>query len=164
MDKYATTYRINELHPQNEYSISLGYIEKVKGKDGKYSTELTVEDVINIRTPSTNIELGIEKISKGKVYFNFKMTNEYVLDSAQIKLVCVEQQSDDPNCYDNYILLQKDNLLTSLNNEGFSSSLNLPAASKVELQLTNAQYKGKDVTDSLNIKKKFYYSPLQSSN
>ena len=79
LDKYANTYRINGLSPKHEYSISLGYVERVKGVDGNYTAQDVIEDVINVRTTKSDVALNIEKISKGHVYFNVKMTKNYAL-------------------------------------------------------------------------------------
>ena len=59
LDKYATTYRINHLSPKHEYSISLGYVERIKGIDGNYNAQDTIEDVINVRTIKGDVSLSI---------------------------------------------------------------------------------------------------------
>lgn len=145
LDKYATSYRINGLSPKHEYSISLGYVERIKGVDGNYSPSDVIEDVINVRTTKSDIKLSIEKISKGYVYFNVKMTNNYALESGSIAL------------YSDGVFLSKVhiNIDESLKSSGFSSKIPLSDGSIMELKLEDAVYSGKNV--DLNIKKKFVY-------
>lgn len=145
LDKYASTYRINGLSPKHEYSISLGYVERVKGVDGNYIAQDVIEDVINVRTTKSDVLLQIEKIAKGHVYFNVKMTNKYALESGTIAL------------YSDGIYLSSVNIDTNeaLKVNGFSSKIPLADGTIMELRLEGAVYAGKNV--DLNVKKKFVY-------
>lgn len=145
LDKYASTYRINGLSPKHEYSISLGYVERVKGLDGNYVAQDAIEDVINVRTTKSNVLLQIEKISKGHVYFNVKMSNHYALESGKISL------------YADGVYLSSVNIDTieALKVNGFSSKIPLADGTIMELRLENSIYSGKEV--DLNVKKKFIY-------
>lgn len=145
LDKYATTYRINGLSPKHEYSISLGYIERVKGLDGNYIAQDIIEDVINVRTTKSDISLRIEKISKGHVYFNVKMTTNYALESGKISLYS-----------DGIFISNVDiDINEALKVNGYSSKMPLSDGSILEIRLENAVYAGKNV--DLNVKKKFVY-------
>jgi len=145
LDKYATSYRINGLSPKHEYSISLGYVERIKGVDGNYTPSDVIEDVINVRTTKSDIKLSIEKISRGYVYFNVKMTNNYALESGNVSL------------YSDGMFLSKVNINIdeALRTSGFSSKIPLSDGSIMELKLEDAVYSEKNV--DLNIKKKFVY-------
>lgn len=145
LDKYANTYRINGLSPKHEYSISLGYVERVKGVDGNYTAQDVIEDVINVRTTKSDVALNIEKISKGHVYFNVKMTKNYALESGSIALY-----SD--GVFISYINIDVNEALKV---NGFSSRIPLADGTIMELRLENAIYAGKGV--DLNVKKKFVY-------
>ena len=145
LDKYANTYRINGLSPKHEYSISLGYVERVKGVDGNYTAQDVIEDVINVRTTKSDVALTIEKISKGHVYFNVKMTKNYALESGSIALY-----SD--GVFISYINIDVNEALKV---NGFSSRIPLADGTIMELRLENAIYAGKGV--DLNVKKKFVY-------
>lgn len=145
LDKYANTYRINGLSPKHEYSISLGYVERVKGVDGNYIAQDVIEDVINVRTTKSDVALNIEKISKGHVYFNVKMTKNYALESGSIALY-----SD--GVFISYINIDVNEALKV---NGFSSRIPLADGTIMELRLENAIYAGKGV--DLNVKKKFVY-------
>ena len=145
LDKYATSYRINGLSPKHEYSISLGYVERIKGIDGNYTASDVVEDVINVRTTKSDVKLTIDKVSKGYVYFNLKMTKNYALESGYISL------------YSDNVFLSKIAIDTkqALSDSGFSSKIPLSDGTLMELKLENAIYSGKEV--DLNVKKKFIY-------
>lgn len=145
LDKYASTYRINGLSPKNEYSISLGYVERIKGVDGNYIAQDSIEDVINVRTTKSDVLLQIEKVSKGHVYFNVKMSNHYALENGKISL------------YGDGIYLSSVPIDTNeaLKVNGFSSRIPLADGTIMELRLEDAFYSGKFV--DLNVKKKFIY-------
>ena len=145
LDKYASTYRINGLSPKHEYSISLGYVERIKGVDGNFIAQDSIEDVINVRTTKSDVLLQIEKVSKGHVYFNVKMSNHYALENGKISL------------YGDGIYLSSVPIDTNeaLKVNGFSSRIPLADGTIMELRLEDAFYSGKFV--DLNVKKKFIY-------
>ena len=145
LDKYASTYRINGLSPKHEYSISLGYVERIKGVDGNYVAQDSIEDVINVRTTKSDVLLQVEKVSKGYVYFNVKMLKNYALESGKISL------------YGDGIYLSSVPIITNeaLKVNGFSSKIPLANGNIMELRLEDAIYSGKYV--DLNVKKKFIY-------
>lgn len=145
LDKYASAYRIMDLSPKHEYSISLGYIEKVKQSDGTTILQEGIEDVINVRTTKTAAAIEIVKISKGKVHFNFKMTNQYAIEAGTISLYV------DGIYKSNSVI----NVHEAKSTSGFNSSLSLTDGSIFELRLENATYGGKNV--ELNVRKKFIY-------
>lgn len=145
LDKYASTYRINYLSPKHEYSISLGYVEKVKQNDGTNILIDGIEDVINIRTTKAASTITIDKIAKGKVYFTFKMASNYALDSGKISLY-----ADDIYRGDVQIDIKE-----AASSKGFSTSLALSEGSVFELALEDAVYSGNFV--NLDIRKKFIY-------
>lgn len=145
LDKYSTGYRINGLTPKYEYTISLGYVEKIKDITGNEVPTDSLEDVINVRTTKADISLEIIKVAKGYVHFNFKMTKNYALDSANIALYA-------DGIYNNSIPISQ---VDALSKEGFTSKLKIPEASIIEIKVEDAKYSGKTV--KLNVKKKFTY-------
>ncbi|MBQ4262704.1 MAG: hypothetical protein IJB83_00470 [Bacilli bacterium] len=145
LDKYASTYRINNLSPKNEYSISLGYVELIKGVDGTKTLTDVIEDVINVRTAKNDLSLTIEKISKGYVHFNVKMTNKYALESGKISLYA-------DGAYSRSISIDTKKAIKT---SGYSSKLLIPEGNILELRLEDAVYSGKKV--DLNVRKKFVY-------
>lgn len=145
LDKYSTGYRINGLTPRYEYTISLGYVEKNKDITGNEVPTDSLEDVINVRTTKADLSLEIIKVAKGYVHFNFKMTKNYALDSANIALYA-------DGIYTNSVPISQ---VDALSKDGFTSKLKLPEASIIEIKVEDAKYSGKAV--KLNVKKKFTY-------
>lgn len=145
LDKYGSTYRIPKLSPRHEYTISLGYIERVKDLAGEWILQDQVEDTINVRTIKPDISIKIDKISKGYVHFTFKMKEEYALEGGSIALYAGDQ-------YINRINIKT---LEALSEKGFSSKMQLAEGSILELRLEDAIYNGNLV--ELNVKEKFTY-------
>jgi len=145
LDKYATTTRINNLIPNSEYTISLGYIEVVKNGD-KSSLNDNIEDIINVRTTKVNYHLSIEKIANGKVYFNYKMTDDYAFSSGKIAFYV------DGIKYDEVDIIYSD----MISQNGFSASFNLQSGNVYQLRVEDSIYGDKMV--DYNINKKFTVS------
>ena len=145
LDKYGSTYRIPKLSPKHEYTISLGYIERVKDLAGEWILQDQVEDTINVRTTKPAISITIDKISKGYVHFTFKMNEEYALNGGSIALYAGEK-------YVNRINIK---VLEALSKDGFSAKLKLEEATVLELRLEDALYNNELV--ELNVKEKFTY-------
>ena len=145
LDKYGSTYRIPKLSPRHEYTISLGYIERVKDLAGEWILQDQIEDTINVRTIKPDISIKIDKISKGYVHFTFKMKEEYALEGGSIALYAGDQ-------YINRINIKT---LEALSEKGFSSKMQLADGSILELRLEDAIYNGNSV--ELNVKEKFTY-------
>jgi hypothetical protein len=145
LDKYATTTRINNLIPNSEYTISLGYIEVVKNGD-KSSLNDNIEDIINVRTTKVNYHLSIEKIANGKVYFNYKMTDDYAFSSGKIAFYV------DGIKYDEVDIIYSD----MISQNGFSASFNLQSGNVYQLKVEDSIYGDKMV--DYNINKKFTVS------
>lgn len=145
LDKYGSTYRIPKLSPRHEYTISLGYIERVKDLAGEWILQDQVEDTINVRTTKPAISIKIDKISKGYVHFTFKMKEEYALEAGSIAL------------YANETYVNRINIKTieALSENGFSSKIKLSEGNVLELRLEDAIYNGELV--ELNVKEKFTY-------
>lgn len=146
LDKYQTSYRLTDLTPRSEYTIVLGFIEKVASVTGEMVLQDSTEDVINVRTTKATASITVDKIAKGKVNFTFRMSEEYVLESGKITLFAEGTQTDDGVEID---------MIKAVSKSGFSSSLPLTEAVRFELKLTDAVYNGKPV--ELGIKNKFTY-------
>lgn len=88
LDKYENAYRINDLTPMSEYTISMGYIEVIRNKQtNEKQLNDQIEDVINLRTTKVSVDLSISKISSGgTLYYNLKMYNDYILSEADVSL------------------------------------------------------------------------------
>ena len=149
LDKYETKYRLTDLEMKSEYSISLGYVEV--NTDGK-KVELydNIEDVINVRTTNCDAKITVNKVSMGYVYFNFKMSEEYAIESG--KIVLYSGDSAGESVFINYS--------EAVSNKGFSGKLKLEEASIYELRLQDAVYNGNNV--NVDIYKRFTIQSLGS--
>lgn len=145
LDKYATTYRINDLEPKHEYSISLGYMITGTAVTGETTITDNIEDVINVRTTNNDMSLTIEKISKGYVYFNFKMSKNYAIESGKISLYTDER-------YQGAVSIDT---TAAMSSNGYSGKIQLVDGTVMELRLEDAVYASKTV--DLNVKRKFVY-------
>lgn len=147
LDKYETVYRINDLKPNSEYTISLGYIEVVKDQESN-EKELVdqVEDVINLRTTKVDIALTISKITSNRIlHFNVKMGKGYVLSNAEVSLYTNDEIGESVEV----------DINEAISSEGFTGTFELPEGTEFNLVLENTKYNGKNV--DLNIYKKFTY-------
>ncbi|MBR3209964.1 MAG: hypothetical protein IKF82_06860 [Bacilli bacterium] len=143
LDKYQSTYRITGLSPNNEYTISLGYIEVVENENnGKKELVDNIEDIINVRTQKISYNLEIKKISGGYVYFNFKMPSIYAFEQAEIALyINGERSSSVPINYNEMI-----------SDKGFDSRLRLEYNGIYELKVENIKYNGHSETHDIGKK------------
>ena len=142
LDKYNTKYRIPSVAANSEYTISLGYIEIVMTNDEKSLVD-NIEDVINVRTRDIEYNLSVERISSGKVYFNYKMPTSYAFETVDIAFIVDDVEKDSmPIVYNSMI-----------SSKGFSGSFEMPEGSIYELRIKNAKYHNRAV--ETNIYKKF---------
>lgn len=137
LTKENKNYIIRDLKPDNEYTITLGYSLNQSPSQEVY------DDVLKVKTLSPSYKLKVTKISGDKIYFNFKMDNEYQIESGKIKLY-----SDD-------------NLLSSLDidtqkassDDGWTSNFVIQNIGKVVLlKLEDTIYKGDFVNMEVNCK------------
>lgn len=147
LDKYDTKYRITNLEPKNEYTITLGYIEVVE-QDKKKTLVDNLEDVINVRTTKCDATLSIDRISKGYTEFTFKMSEKYAIESGTIVLYSDDKETDKIDI----------NYKEALSKNGFKSKLKMSESDIYILKLVNAKYNGNNV--DLDIEKKFTYQPM----
>lgn len=145
LDKYDTSFRIVNLTPKNEYSVSLGYVELGDDK----TLYDNIEDVINIRTTDANVSISIDKVVPGYVYCTFKMTEKYAIQSGKLSLLGDGYEIDS-------VAINK---IDALSPKGFSAKLKLENANIYEVVVTDAVYNGKDVT--LDANAKFTYQSLR---
>lgn len=147
LDKYETTYRLIGLEPENEYSVSLGYVEVVKNGGNKELYDY-IEDVINVRTTSIDSILEIERITPGYVICNFKMSEKYALQAAKFVLYADNKEID------SYDL----NYKQALSKNGQIIKLKLESGNLFQIKLEDAIYNGNEAI--IDLSKKFTYQSL----
>lgn len=137
LDKTKQTYRIDELTPNTEYKITIGYrITNIENK-----VESATEDIINVRTSKLKEELVITKVTRDKVYFNLKLDNSCAYDSAKLKIYI--------DNIGNMLLMENVNVTAATSSSGWTSSIDKPSCSKLILRLEEAKYNGKSVNTDL---------------
>jgi len=145
LDKYQTNYRIMNLLPNNEYTISLGYIEVIESEGKKKQLSDNIEDIINVRTLKISYTLKIEKISEGYVYFNYKMPSSYAFEEAEMVLYVDNEKKEK-------IAINYNEMISE---NGFSGRIKLDYGNIYELKVENIKYNGKN--EKYNITKKFVF-------
>lgn len=144
LDKYQSTYRITGLSPNNEYTISLGYIEVIENENtNKKELVDNIEDIINVRTLKISYSFTIDKISNGYVYFTYKMPSLYAFEQADIVLYINGERSTSISVDYNEMISDK----------GFSNRLRLDYSGIYEMKVENIKYNNN--TEIHNISKKF---------
>jgi hypothetical protein len=84
LSKDEIKYRIINLLPNSEYTLSIGY--NYKDKDNGDSLIEEVQDVVRVRTAKPDYNITITKISQSRVYFTLKIDPQYKLESGRIVL------------------------------------------------------------------------------
>ena len=143
VDKYETGYRVYGLTPNNEYTISLGYIEVITDDDGEKKLSDQIEDVINVRTSRITYTLKIDKISGGYVYFTFKMPASYAFESSNVVLVTDGVRGEETVSVDYQALVS---------GSGFSSRLPMADGILFDLRVENGYYGGELINTEISRK------------
>lgn len=84
LSKDEIKYRIINLLPNSEYTVSIGY--NYKDKENGDSLIEEVQDVVRVRTAKPDYNIKITKISQSRVYFTLKIDPLYKLESGRIVL------------------------------------------------------------------------------
>ena len=147
LDKYETKHRVTKLDPRSEYSVSLGYVEVVEEEKEKKLYDY-IEDVINVRTTKADASITINKISRGEVKFNFKMSTNYALESGFIALMADGEEVGRTSI----------NVDKALTDAGYSASIKLSDTDKYELVVIDAIYNGNAA--DIDVSKKFVYQSM----
>ncbi len=84
LNKDEIKYRIINLLPNSEYTVSIGY--NYKDKENGDSLIEEMQDVVRVRTAKPDYNITITKISQDRVYFTLKIDPLYKLESGRIVL------------------------------------------------------------------------------
>lgn len=143
VNKSDSVYRILDLIPDQEYTVSLCYKYAVLSELGTIEKEETA-DVIKYKTHLPNYELSVTKVTKNRIYFNFKSDQTYTIQSGKITLYIdnVEKGSNEINIVD------------SLKTEGYTGYIDYDNTGiTVILKLENAVYN--DTPIELDVQAKY---------
>ena len=143
LDKAARTYRVTDLEPNTEYTITLGYKEILQDN----TVQDYIEDMLSVRTAKVDAVLTITKVKGSKVYFNFKMDPNYSFDAGKIKLyVDGEEQG----------LGVDINVNKAVTATGWNSSLEYTYGSEITLRLEEATHNGVQINNVIEAKFRNY--------
>ena len=142
LNKGNSKYRITDLKPNSEYSISFGYTY-VSG-----DSEILMDEVVNVlkaKTSKITTKIAITKISGSKIHFTVNYDNNYAYETAD-----VVAYSDGTRV--GSLEVEKNLAVTS---KGFSGIIHTgdSLGYEIVLKLENCYYNGVEVTS--NVRSKF---------
>lgn len=146
LNKENNNYKIRNLKPNYEYTISLGY-NYIDTSDSFNELIEKISDVIKVKTAKLNNKLEITKINKidKKIYFNLKLDSNYKLEVGSITLY-----SD--SSYIGTINMTQDNLRKATTNSGWTSYIPYTDLGYQNiLKLENTMYNGENTDIDLSI-------------
>ena len=138
LDKTSSTYRIIGLEPNTNYKVILG----CKEIQEDMSVIENIEDMVNVRTLKVSASLTVVGLMENKIYFNFKMDPNFILDSGRIVLYIDGSKEDEVGI----------NLERAVSAEGWTSSMNLVYGNELKLKLESAIYGGQAIQLDLETK------------
>lgn len=143
INKSDSIYRIMDLLPDQEYTVSLCYKYSVLSELGVIQKE-EVADIIKYKTHNPQYELAITKIAKNKIYFKFKADPTYTIESGKIVLYIDGQE----------IGSKEIDIQDALRNSGFTSYIEYSnSGNMIILKLENAIY-NEEITE-LDVQAKY---------
>jgi len=143
IDKGNTTYKIIDLVPNQEYTVSLCYNYSMLSELGTIQKE-EVADVIKYKTHNPDYKLSITKITRNKIYFKFQADPTYTIESGIIALYVDGQKIGE----------REINVSESIRENGFTSFIEYQDSGNiVVLKLENPIY-NEEITD-LDVQAKF---------
>ena len=143
VNKSDTVYRIMDLMPDEEYTISLCYKYKILSELGTIEKEETA-DIIKYKTHLPNYELTVTKVTKNKIYFNFKSDQTYTIQSGKVTLY-IDNEAKGSKEID---------ITESLKSEGYTGYIDYDNTGiTVVLKLENAIYNDEPI--ELNVQTKY---------
>lgn len=141
LNKGNTKYRITDLKPNSEYSISFGYTYVSS------DTEILIDEVVNVlkaKTSKVNTKLSISKISGSKIYFTVTYDSNYAYESAD-----VVAYSDGASVGSMAV-----ETTSAVSSKGFSGVIDVgdSLGYEIVLKLEHCFYNGEEVSSSVQAK------------
>ena len=139
LNKDNTRYRIRNLTPNTEYTVSFGYTYA-----SSENSDILLEDTAGslvIKTSKNQAKITINKISANKIYYTVTLDQSYAYEFANIV------------AYTNNVPIGRDNInvTQALTANGFSSVITCDSAfsNKVLLKLEDCKFDGEDVESDI---------------
>ena len=139
LSKESNSYIINELIPDTEYKITIGYTLQENPKQEVY------DDIVKVKTNKPDYRINVTKVTQNKVYFNVKIDPSYVIENGNIAMYV------DDELYN----VSKIDIKEASTKAGWDSSFDFERKqSMVELKLENLKYNGNDIDINVSYKYK----------
>lgn len=139
LSKESNSYIINELIPDTEYKITMGYTLQENPKQEVY------DDIVKVKTNKPDYGINVTKVTQNKVYFNVKIDSNYVIENGNIAMYV------DDELYN----VSKIDIKKASTKAGWDSSFDFERKqSMVELKLENLKYNGNDIDINVGYKYK----------
>ena len=139
LSKESNSYIINELIPDTEYKITIGYTLQENPKQEVY------DDIVKVKTNKPYYRINVTKVTQNKVYFNVKIDSSYVIENGNIAMYV------DDELYN----VSKIDIKKASTKAGWDSSFDFERKqSMVELKLENLKYNGNDIDINVSYKYK----------
>lgn len=139
LSKESNSYIINELIPDTEYKITMGYTLQENPKQEVY------DDIVKVKTNKPDYRINVTKVTQNKVYFNVKIDSSYVIENGNIAMYV------DDELYN----VSKIDIKKASTKAGWDSSFDFERKqSMVELKLENLKYNGNDIDINVSYKYK----------
>ncbi|MDO4995878.1 MAG: hypothetical protein Q4E69_01740 [Bacilli bacterium] len=139
LNKDNTRYRIRNLTPNTEYTVSFGYTYA-----SSENSDILLEDTSGsfiIKTSKNQAKITINKISANKIYYTVTLDQSYAYEFANIV------------AYTNNVPIGRDtiNITQALTANGYSSVITCDSAfsNKVLLKLEDCKFDGEDVESDI---------------
>ena len=142
LDKKQRNYIITGLTPNTEYKITISYKEILpdnKIVEGK-------EDSIIIKTNKISDTIKIDKLSKDKIYFTYKMDKDFVYEKGKIVLYIDGEKKEEKEI----------NIKEAISSKGWKGVMKNTYGNEIILKLEGTTYEGKPIKRELQTKLKMY--------
>ena len=134
LNKDEIRYRIINLLPNSEYTVSIGY--NYKDKENGDSLIEEIQDVVRVRTAKPDYNITITKISQNRVYFTLKIDPLYKLESGKIVLYSDNSAINTVNI----------DTSTATTLKGWESYMDIPSPGyEILLRLEDTMYNGNNI-------------------
>lgn len=143
LDKTKDKYRVTDLTPNTEYKLTMAYKEIVENNE----VIDKIEDVMNVKTTNINAKLEVTRISSNRIFYNFKLDNNFVFDSAILKVY-----KDDEVVAEVPV-----DINSAITSNGWSSYIEkVTGYDTLTFKIESIMYEGKEINYNIETKVKSY--------
>ncbi len=156
LDKNGTSYRVQDLIPDTNYSVEIGY--RIVYSDA--ATVDTVEDSMPVKTLKQTEKLSFIKITSEKIYYNLKIDGNYIYgENSSNKPILRVYLNDSFDCVQE-ITMNTAKINTAVTTQGYTGYIDntdeIKQADYITIKLENTYYNNNKVETNLKAKIKNY--------